>query len=667
MTNINDTFAEVIKTWRAADSQRMIFGVEMVQTQQAIKALVAALQKLFLQQSSFSLIMKDGKMHIVVKDRGAAPGAAPAHILFNIPSLEKMFGELKINSVTVNAGVTEEEMKAFFQCVSTPVHKIEPQGGVKKMLETAHVTHLKVDQLKYQLLRDEDTVTKSAKGAPGGPQAGGLALGGGTPVHITDGAWKDYFAGAIDLDAFTEKYPDAVAATFEDPRQVLKVLKGMIAKEQDTEKVLALYKERLAKLGFPSVTADTLLEKVRAPKKVLITEEELARLRRIEEEYKKGGGGGGPGEGEAVEMLKVVRKKLVEEAMRSEAILRQIGQGGIVLDKKGNILSVNPSAQKVLGLDDAHARGKSLKEVLKGHHLLTTVSDWQSESDKHTPKEVKIHAADEETLATIRESTVVIENENGRSIGILSALQNVVQQEELKKRKNDILDVLGHDLRGPLGAIKQNFAVLIASTNIESVCGPEQKKFIDNCRNNIERVGKLIDKIMDMRQLETGKIMLKFDTVKTNKLIEDAVFSLDQWAQNKKITLHVDAPPLPDIDGDPERLFQVIMNFVSNALKFTPEGGRITATGRAVTDTGVEWVEISVKDSGMGIDPEDLGRIFDKYEQVTINAPTGVSGLGLGLSICKTVVEMHGGKIWAESALGAGSTFIFRVPVKRSE
>jgi two-component system OmpR family sensor kinase len=236
-------------------------------------------------------------------------------------------------------------------------------------------------------------------------------------------------------------------------------------------------------------------------------------------------------------------------------------------------------------------------------------------------------------------------------------LHDVTLKDDLRKRKNDILDVLGHDLRAPLGAIKQNFDVLVESTGLKAGCNDQQKKFLDNCKNNITRMGRLIEKIMDMRQLETGKILLKYDVIEPNALLEQAVTSLAQWAGNKKIKLAVKADRLPDIDGDPERLYQVITNIVSNALKFTPEEGTIEASARIVQDKGVEYIQVAVKDSGMGIDPANIGKIFDKYEQVTANAPSGVSGLGLGLSICKAVVELHGGSIWAESKLGAGSTF----------
>ena len=119
-------------------------------------------------------------------------------------------------------------------------------------------------------------------------------------------------------------------------------------------------------------------------------------------------------------------------------------------------------------------------------------------------------------------------------------------------------------------------------------------------------MGKLIEKIMDTRQLETGKIMLKYDSIDVNNLLDEATNSLTEWAQNKNINLGIHNSQCPSIDGDPERIYQVITNLISNALKFTPEKGSITITGKHIENNGVGSVEIAVKDTGMGIDKEGL-------------------------------------------------------------
>jgi signal transduction histidine kinase len=336
----------------------------------------------------------------------------------------------------------------------------------------------------------------------------------------------------------------------------------------------------------------------------------------------------------------------------------------MVLGKDGKILEMNPIAHKVLGVSTEAAKGKLLKDVVEDHHMLSVVSNWDKETEDYIPKHIEIQAGNEETIDTIRESSIVIEDENGRPIGGVSALQDVVRQKEIESRKNDILDVLGHDLRTPLTVVKQSISLMADSLKLpDKISEAQQEQILSACRRNVIRLEKLVNKILDVRQLETGKIILKRDNTHADRLIEDAALSLDSWAKDKHIAIELKLEALPEIDCDSERIYQVITNLVSNALKFTSEGGSIRVAARTKHCVGVHVVEISVADSGVGIQEDDLERIFNKYEQVSLQSPEGVSGLGLGLSTCKTIIEMHGGTIWVDSNLGEGSTFTFQIPV----
>lgn len=275
-----------------------------------------------------------------------------------------------------------------------------------------------------------------------------------------------------------------------------------------------------------------------------------------------------------------------------------------------------------------------------------------------------VQASNNETMDTIRESSLVIEDQNGSPIGGVYALQNVARQKELESRKNDMLDVLGHDLRAPLTVVKQNVSLITDYLNRpKDVSVDKQAKLLKICVKNVERLEKLINKILDVRQLETGKIVLKRETVNLNISIDDAVSSLDSWAKVKNIQIDVSIKPLPHTYCDPERIYQVITNLTSNAIKFTNKGGSVKLEGRTTHIGEEEAVEISVIDSGIGIDTDDMERIFNKYEQISLQFPAGVSGLGLGLSTCKTIIEMHGGRIWVDDNSGNGSTFTFQIPM----
>jgi signal transduction histidine kinase len=149
----------------------------------------------------------------------------------------------------------------------------------------------------------------------------------------------------------------------------------------------------------------------------------------------------------------------------------------------------------------------------------------------------------------------------------------------------------------------------------------EQSELLNACERHIDRMDKLINKILDVRQLETGKIVLKKDKHPANNIVEDAAHSLDSWAQDKNITIAINTIPLPEVYCDPERIYQIITNLISNALKFTPDGGCIRVKGTTVEVENIDCIEVSVTDSGMGISPEDLERIFNKYEQVGLKHP----------------------------------------------
>ncbi len=659
MSDLTQQFVDVITKWRSADSQRMIFGIDMPQTQRAISELTESLQKTLVEFKEFSLVEKNQKMEIVVKN---GDDSTMQHIPINLPALPKVLTDLKINSITLSTGVKEEELKELFNGISMKPEDIEQQGGLKGILQEKGVSSIKVDQMKFQLLKDEEHVTTAQENNVGISKETKKATKKETAEvkKLRDSVWKDYLSEKLTQKDFKEKHEDFLVRTLEEPKLLEKTLKRMISKQEKVEEFLALLEEKLFNVGFSREDVESLKKKLLTPKKVLVAEDELARLRKIEKEFQSNVD---QRMDNTLETINTIKKKLSDQTERSEAILHQMSQGGITLDKNGNIVSVNSTAQNILGASQKDMSGKSIKDAVTDHHLLTMVSDWQNETDSHTPKEVKVHASDEETLSIIRESAIVVQDEDGHSIGVISSLQSVTQQDELKKRKNDILDVLGHDLRAPLCAIKQNFEVLLEVTDLEVEDDSKQGRFLDNCKRNIVRMEKLISKILDMRQLETGKILVKYDVIETNNLLEDVVTSVDSWAKNKNIHMEINAQKLPNIDGDPERLYQVIANFLSNALKFTPEEGNITVSGEALESEGRQWVKISVKDSGMGIKKEDIGRIFNKYEQVSQNTTSGISGLGLGLSICKTIIDLHGGRVWAESEPEFGSTFSFQIPV----
>ena len=231
--------------------------------------------------------------------------------------------------------------------------------------------------------------------------------------------------------------------------------------------------------------------------------------------------------------------------------------------------------------------------------------------------------------------------------------------EKSEKIKADFASMIVHDLRSPLNNI-----VGIASMIEEGLLGSiseEQKKWLGKIKVNSGELLLLINDFLDLSKIEAGHIELVKEPVDLNQLIKNTVESFLVLAKNRNISLRNRADPaLPALEADPRRLAQVVSNLVSNAIKFTPEGGEIEIG--AEQENHAE-IKLWVKDNGVGIPPEEMEKLFQKYAQTSSGKTSPQQGTGLGLLIVKTIVESHGGTVGVESVVGQGSTFILGLPV----
>ncbi|MBN1912964.1 MAG: PAS domain-containing sensor histidine kinase, partial [Candidatus Omnitrophica bacterium] len=260
----------------------------------------------------------------------------------------------------------------------------------------------------------------------------------------------------------------------------------------------------------------------------------------------------------------------------------------------------------------------------------------------------------------LRASSAVIENENGKTIGMVSVLSDITKQKELDRLKSSFISHVSHELRTPLVAIEQSISLILSKT-----AGPisrDQEEFLSISQRNLKRLSHLIDDLLDLSKLEAGRMDLKREPLMITKLIDDCVESLRLWANSKSIDIRVESKgDLPAVSADAEKIYQVLNNLLGNAIKFTPSGGYVSIEPALKKEQGV--IEVSVSDNGIGIPEEALAKIFDKFYQVGDRIATDLSGTGIGLAIAKEIVELHGGTIRAESRKGEGAKFIFALPV----
>ena len=231
--------------------------------------------------------------------------------------------------------------------------------------------------------------------------------------------------------------------------------------------------------------------------------------------------------------------------------------------------------------------------------------------------------------------------------------------EKASKLQADFSAMIAHDLRSPLMNIMG-----VADVMTEGMFGAvteEQKKWLRRIQASGRSLVDLVSDFLDVAKLESGYVELNREAVNIAALIEKSVESHRLLALDKKISIKgVIDPALPSIHADPRRLDQILSNLISNAIKFTGEEGHLEV---GTAHAGATLVKVWVKDDGVGIPSDDIGRLFEKYRQAGNVRQSNQKGTGLGLVICKMIVEAHGGKIWVESAEGRGSTFIFSLPV----
>jgi len=237
---------------------------------------------------------------------------------------------------------------------------------------------------------------------------------------------------------------------------------------------------------------------------------------------------------------------------------------------------------------------------------------------------------------------------------------------KLDQMKSDFLSIVSHELRTPLTAITGYLKLLAGGA-----MGPlneGQKEFIQTVLRNSDRLYNLVNDLLDLSRLEAGKVQLMFAPVDVGKILSNSIQGLRSLATQKRIDLSI--APTPEglaLEADSGRLEQVLVNLLGNSLKFTPEGGKVEVGAKADEREGRAGVVFWVKDSGVGIPEEALGRIFDKFYQVENSSVRKTGGTGLGLAITQKLVEAHHGAVWVESELGIGTTFWVFLPAKRGD
>lgn len=230
---------------------------------------------------------------------------------------------------------------------------------------------------------------------------------------------------------------------------------------------------------------------------------------------------------------------------------------------------------------------------------------------------------------------------------------------EADKLKDEFMNIAAHELKTPLVPI-MGYVNMMRDGSLGSL-SQEVKDSLEIIYRNVGRLRKLIEDILDISKLESGAMKFEMGNVRVEEIINNSVQDMQSYAGKKQLTIEAELQPdLPRVYGDKNRLMQVLTDLIDNALKFTEKGGVFVEARREGDD-----VLIGVRDTGIGISGENIGRLFHKFYQIDSSLSRRYGGTGLGLAICRKIIEVHGGRIWVESEPGKGSVFKFTLPVKK--
>ena len=333
-----------------------------------------------------------------------------------------------------------------------------------------------------------------------------------------------------------------------------------------------------------------------------------------------------------------------EDRTRLATILDNMTDGVIMVDTEGNVSLANKAAEKLFGIKEA--KNEPLIEAVRDHEVdellrlclrtaQTQATQYESSVSKGYLRVVAIPIA---------------------HTGVLLLFQDLTELTSLQTTRRELIGNISHEFRTPLAGIKAMVETLTGGAMDDKVAA---KDFLTRIDSEVDRLTQLVEELTELSRIETGKAELKKEPIDLNKLVEEVIAQLSPQAERQQLSISREfATNLPSVLADKDRVRQVITNLVHNAIKFTPAGGRITITSRALEGS----VVVHIADTGIGIPEEDLPRVFERFYKGDKARAGG--GTGMGLAIAKHVIQAHGGSIWVRSEEGEGSTFAFSLPLK---
>lgn len=352
--------------------------------------------------------------------------------------------------------------------------------------------------------------------------------------------------------------------------------------------------------------------------------------------------------------LQIQMTRIRQNENHLQSVLSNMINGVVMMDASGSILIMNERAEQILGVSAAKLIGRHYREIKQQFELSQLIIEG-FDTRRHIHEEITFYYPEERLLEL---NIVPIYQGNSSELGgILLVLQDVSAIRRLERMRSEFVANVSHELKTPIAAVKG-----FAETLLGGAVKDEEttKAFLEIIYDESERLNRLIGDILELSKIESRRVPLMLSPVDINQFMTHTIALLEVSASRKQIEVNLSSPEELYMEGDEDRLRQIFVNLLSNAISYTPEGGKIFVN---ISVTEQETVRVTIADTGIGIPEKDLPRIFERFYRVDKARSRGSGGTGLGLSIVKHLVELHKGTITVQSTVGKGTTFILELPL----
>ncbi len=373
----------------------------------------------------------------------------------------------------------------------------------------------------------------------------------------------------------------------------------------------------------------------------------------------------------SIKLLEFEKMNIAEvkaQKSRMESIIKSLKDGLIILDENKEIILVNTASTEIIGLTEEELIGRKTENLAGKNEVMNELSlsisdpNYVQEGTQSHQKHNFLKVTDEDGRQTffVKEIVKVFGRGDRRKfLGYIITMKDITSFKESDEAKTKFIAVVSHELKTPLSALKMSL-MLLTDDRFGSLT-EEQRKIAGSMRQEVQRLVNMVTELLDLSKVERGTVSLNKHFIAPKDLVTYAIAPVESKFEQKKIAFKYKVDNyLPQLCVDAEKISWVLINLLTNAIRYSPAGSRVLLQVQQLN----HYIEFSVTDNGYGIEQENLDKIFNKFVQLKRNGEKNKHGLGLGLAISKEVVEVHGGEIGVESEVGKGSRFFFKIPVE---